>query len=44
MKRAIQTKVEDPLADEILDGKVKQGDEDVVTMRKGMIAFTVHTS
>ena len=44
LKRAIQTKVEDPLADEILDGKVKQGDEVVVTMRKGMIAFTVHTS
>lgn len=44
LKRAIQTRVEDPLADEILSGHVKQGDDVVVTMRKGVIAFTVHTS
>ncbi len=39
LKRGIQTKVEDPLADELLSGRVKAGDEVVVTLRKGKITF-----
>ena len=39
LKRAIQTKVEDPLADEILSGRIRQGDDVVVTLRKGKIVF-----
>ena len=39
LKRAIQTKVEDLLADEILSGRLKKGDEAVLTMRKGEIVI-----
>ena len=39
-----EPRIEDPLADEILAGRVKQGDEVVVTMRKGMAHLQVHTS
>ena len=41
LKRAIQTKVEDALADEILEGRVKRNSEVVITLRKGQIAFDV---
>lgn len=40
LKRAIQTKIEDVLADEILAGRVKRDSEVVVTMRKGKIIFS----
>ena len=39
LKRAIQTKIEDALADEILSGQVKRGCEVTVTLRKGKIVF-----
>ena len=41
LKRAIQTKIEDALADEILAGRVTKDSEVTVTMRKGQIAFEV---
>lgn len=41
LKRAIQTKIEDALADEILAGRVTRNSEVTVTMRKGQIAFEV---
>ena len=40
LKRAIQTKIEDVLADEILAGRIKRDSEVVVTMRKGTINFS----
>ncbi len=40
LKRAIQTKIEDALADEILSGQVKRDSEVIVTMRKGKIIFS----
>ncbi len=40
LKRAIQTKIEDALADEILAGRVKRDSQVVVTMRKGKIIFS----
>ena len=39
LKRAIQTKIEDALADELLAGRVKQGSEVVITVQKGRIKF-----
>ena len=39
LKRAIQTKIEDALADEILSGRVERGSQVTVTMRKGKIIF-----
>ena len=39
LKRAIQTKVEDALADELLAGHIKAGDSVVITMKKGEISF-----
>ena len=39
LKRAIQTQVEDPLADALLSGEVKKGSQVTVTMRKGKIVF-----
>jgi len=39
LKRAIQTRIEDTLADEILAGRVKRDSEVVITMRKGQIVF-----
>jgi len=41
LKRAIQTKIEDALADEILSGRVKRGREVTVTLRKGTIVFDI---
>lgn len=40
LKRAIQTKIEDVLADEILAGRIKRDSEVVVAMRKGTINFS----
>lgn len=40
LKRAIQTKIEDALADEILSGQLKRDSEVIVTMRKGKIIFS----
>ena len=39
LKRAIQTKIEDALADEILSGRVKKDAEVTVTLQKGSIKF-----
>ena len=39
LKRAIQTKIEDTLADEILAGRIKRDSEVTVTMQKGKIKF-----
>lgn len=39
LKRAIQTKIEDVLADEILAGRIKRDSQVTVTMRKGKIEF-----
>ncbi len=39
LRRAIQTMLEDRLADEILAGKVKEGDAVTVSVRKGEIVF-----
>ncbi len=39
LKRAIQTKIEDTLADEILAGRVKRDSEIIVTMRKGKVSM-----
>ncbi|MCI8994139.1 MAG: ATP-dependent Clp protease ATP-binding subunit [Lachnospiraceae bacterium] len=44
LKRAIQTRVEDALADELLAGKIKAGDTVTVTVKKGSIAFQVEAS
>lgn len=41
LKRAIQTLVEDALAEEILSGRVKAGDSVSAGFREGKIAFTV---
>lgn len=40
LKRAIQTKIEDVLADEILAGRVKRDNQVIITMRKGKINFS----
>lgn len=41
LKRAIQNQVEDLLAEELLEGRVKAGDEVTVTMVKERVAFKV---
>lgn len=41
LKRAIQNRIEDPLAEEILSGKVKKGDLVLVGISKKDIKFTV---
>ena len=41
MKRAVQTEVEDTLAEEILKGNVAAGDTVRVTIRKGQIHYAV---
>ena len=41
LRRAVQNKVEDALAEEILGGKIKSGDTVTVSCRKGMIRFSV---
>lgn len=39
LKRAIQTQVEDPLADALLSGTIHKGGDVTVTMRKGKVTF-----
>lgn len=41
LRRAIQTEVEDSLAEAILDGRVKRGDNVRLTLKKGKIDFLV---
>ncbi len=41
LRRAIQSMLEDALADEILAGKIKQGDAVTVSVKKGEICFQV---
>jgi ATP-dependent Clp protease ATP-binding subunit ClpC len=37
----LQNEIEDQLAEEILDGKVKKGDEVIVTTKKNAVVFEV---
>jgi len=39
LKRAIQTEIEDALADELLSGDIRAGDEVICTMKGGKISF-----
>ena len=41
LRRAIQTEVEDPLAEALLDSRVKRGDPVRLTLKKGKIDFLV---
>ena len=41
LKRAIQSVVEDALAEEILQGRIKRGDGVTVGFKSGKVAFTV---
>ncbi len=41
LKRAIQNMLEDKLAEEVLNHRIKQGDEVIVSMAKGEIVFSV---
>ncbi len=41
LKRAIQSKIEDRLAEEILDGSIKEGDKVSVVCKEDQIEFTV---
>ena len=41
LRRAIQSKIEDAMAEEILEGKIKNGDTVTVTMAKEVIKFLV---
>ena len=41
LKRAIQTMIEDALAEEILAGKVKEGDKVTAGVKNGKVTFTV---
>ncbi len=41
LRRKIQNEIEDKLAEEILDGKVKKGDQVIVTTKKNEISFEV---
>ena len=41
LRRKIQNEIEDQLAEEILDGRVKKGDEVIVTTRKNAVVFEV---
>ena len=42
LKRAIQNKIEDAMAEEILEGRMKAGDEVVIGLSKQKIKFTVN--
>ena len=42
MKRAIQTEIEDLLAQEILSGNVKAGDKVSAVLKNKKVAFKVH--
>ena len=41
LRRKIQNEIENQLAEEILDGKVKKGDEVIVTTKKNAVVFEV---
>lgn len=41
LKRAIQSKIEDPLAEAILSGEISRGDQVIVSLRKKEIKFSV---
>lgn len=41
LKRAIQTQIEDKMAEEILEGKIHSGDKVIVSMSKKDIKFSV---
>ena len=41
LRRAIQSRIEDALANEILEGKIKRGDKVQVKLHKDEIAFAV---
>ena len=41
LRRAIQTKIEDPLANEVLEGRIHQGDLVSVQMKNKQVHFTV---
>ena len=41
LRRKIQNEIEDQLAEEILDGKVKKGDKVIVTTKKNAVVFEV---
>ena len=41
LKRAIQTMIEDQLAEEILEGKIKTGNKVLVTCTEGKIEFSI---
>ncbi|TCK92458.1 ATP-dependent Clp protease ATP-binding subunit ClpC [Natranaerovirga hydrolytica] len=41
LRRAIQSKVEDKIAEEILDGNIKQGDHIVITLEENTLKFNV---
>ena len=43
MKRAIQTEIEDTLAEEILAGKVKSGDKVSATIKNKKVVYKVST-
>ena len=42
LKRAIQNKIEDAMAEEILEGKIKTGDQVLVGLSKQKIKFMVN--
>ena len=44
LRRAIQTKIEDPLANEVLEGRIHQGDLVSVQMKNKQVHFTVKKS
>lgn len=44
LRRAIQTKIEDPLANEVLEGRIHQGDQVSVQMKNKQVHFTVKKS
>lgn len=39
LKRAIQSRIEDPMAEEILEGRIKAGDKVSIGLAKGKIRF-----
>ena len=42
LKRAIQNKLEDKMAEEILEGKIHRGDRVIVSVSKKVIKFSVN--
>ena len=44
LRRKIQSEIEDRLAEEILEGRVKKSDKVIVSVKKDAISFTVKES